>query len=253
MMIRGLRVRKILVNQLSWKYPGLDPLQATFSTTPTSLDLNMRDGSARVNLASFSPPVTLQPFSYNSSMKEFEKRKGKAVKEVEQTWSVLEESDETFEDISTCLRSKSSDDICLIERQELKKLLKKVDGKSLQNDFNKYCEYFSLLSTLKFSWKDIHVEDRRQLLSLMKTYGDVDSIDLVVAEKLIHGIRYFLTTNNPLGELDLDTRAFYEKLLTRMLKERYAPSDTKILAESESKGTELPVRSTAIVFLLDIP
>jgi len=240
-MIRGLRVRKIFVNQLSWKYPGLDALQANFSTTATLLDLNMRDGSGRVNLASFSPPVTLQPFSYNSSMKEFEKRKGKAVKEVEQTWSVLDESDETFEDVSACLRSSSYDDLCLIERQELKKLLKKVDGKSLQNDFNKYCEYFSLLSALKFSWKDIHVEDRRQLLSLMKTYGDVDNLDLVAAEKLIHGIRYFLTTNNPLGELDLDTRAFYEKLLTRILKERYAPSNTKSFAENESKGAELPL------------
>jgi hypothetical protein len=87
----------------------------------------------------------------------------------------------------------------------------------------------------------------------MKTYGDVDNLDLVAAEKLIHGIRYFLTTNNPLGELDLDTRAFYEKLLTRILKERYAPSNTKSFAENESKGAELPVRRTTVVFLLDIP
>lgn len=130
------------------------------------------------------------------------------------------------------------------EQDNVKEFISRVNYEYLRSNFNVYCNYLFNSARIRCYLKqDTPREKMLTLLSFLPDFGEVESLPLPAAERLIEAIERMVIFKSYLCDLDDRVKTYYNQLIHRVLYEKYS-------LKSEFSKTGRTVR-ISFVFLLN--
>ncbi len=126
------------------------------------------------------------------------------------------------------------------EQSIVRELIGGIRHEFIVKDFSTYCEYFYVLGKLLVPWRILPIEKRKDLLSCLKRFGEVEDGEVGRARgRLIYGVESLLILKQSIEDMDEGVRECYERLLMRELEGRYSER-----GRTEMRGADerMPVR-----------
>ncbi len=122
------------------------------------------------------------------------------------------------------------------EQSIVKQLIGRIRHEFIVKDFSTYCDYFYMLGELIFSWKILPIEKRKDLLSCLKRFGEVEDGEVGRARgRLIYGVESLLILKQSIEDMDEGVRECYERLLMRELEGRYSERGSREMKEEDER------------------
>lgn len=166
---------------------------------------------------------------------------------IKQVLRVLRKEEDAVEDevkmevLNLCskLRYRTSE-LTSLDRKDVEVLLEGIKIDYISESLSRYGDYFWLLASLDFPWKELSKEWRKKLLSCMRSFGELRKEGLPGAERLISGVELLFILKDHLQEIEEVDKRWYEMMLNELLVEKYG---WKKVSSNENQGGGLTVRS----------
>lgn len=109
------------------------------------------------------------------------------------------------------------------EQDNVKNFILRVNYDYLRSNFNIYCNYLFNSARIRCYLKqDTPRERMLTLLSFLPDFGEVESLPLPAAERLIEAIERMVIFKSYLCDLDDRVKVYYHQLIHRVLYEKYS-------------------------------
>ncbi len=126
------------------------------------------------------------------------------------------------------------------EQSIVRELIGGISHEFIVKDFSTYCEYFYVLGELRVPWRILPIEKRKELLSCLKRFGEVEDGEVGRSRgRLIYGVEKLLILKQSIEDMDEGVREWYERLLMRELEGRYSERGSREMRGEEER---IPVR-----------
>ncbi len=126
------------------------------------------------------------------------------------------------------------------EQSIVRELIGGISHEFIVKDFSTYCEYFYMLGKMFFPWRILPIEKRKELLSCLKRFGEVEDGEVGRSRgRLIYGVDQLVILKQSIEDMDEGVRECYERLLMRELEGRYSERGSREMSGEEER---IPVR-----------